>query len=118
VVPSCVRQSAGERSRHRCNQQLLEHSDGPMLARATPEIRRAASGSATSRTTGSEPFGPFLAFQFAIDLNYSALYRFSEMDFVVAGPEAKDGIAKCFIGAERIPPEDVIRAVTEAADDS
>ena len=41
--------------------------------------------------------GPFLAFQFAIDLNYSDLLDFDEDDFVVAGPGALDGIAKCFV---------------------
>ncbi|HEX8578253.1 MAG TPA: nucleotide kinase domain-containing protein [Allosphingosinicella sp.] len=40
--------------------------------------------------------GPFLTFQYAIDLNYSNLLDFSEADFVVAGPGALDGIAKCF----------------------
>lgn len=40
--------------------------------------------------------GPFLAFQYAIDLNYSDLLGFDEDDFVVAGPGALDGIAKCF----------------------
>ncbi|MDQ3570029.1 MAG: putative DNA base hypermodification protein [Actinomycetota bacterium] len=64
---------------------------------------------------GVHSFGPFLAFQFAIDLNYSRLYSFSEMDFVVAGPGAQDGIGKCFIGADGLSPEDIIRAVTQNA---
>jgi hypothetical protein len=37
--------------------------------------------------------GPFLAFQYAIDLNYSTLLDFDEGNFVVAGPGAIDGIA-------------------------
>lgn len=61
-------------------------------------------------------FGRFLAFQFAIDLNYSALYPFSEMDFVVAGPGAHDGIAKCFYDTDGLGAEDVIRAVADAAE--
>ena len=40
--------------------------------------------------------GPFLAFQYAIDLNYSELLTHDEAAFVVAGPGALDGIAKCF----------------------
>lgn len=40
--------------------------------------------------------GDFLAFQFLIDLNYSTALNFDEMDFVVAGPGARDGIRKCF----------------------
>lgn len=60
-------------------------------------------------------FGPFLAFQFAIDLNYSDLFGFSEMDHVVAGPGALDGISKCFVHTDGLEAGDVIRAVTEAA---
>jgi hypothetical protein len=66
---------------------------------------------------GVHSFGKFLAFQFAIDLNYSSLYAFSEMDFVVAGPGARDGIAKCFINAGDVGPEELIRAVTESAEE-
>lgn len=40
--------------------------------------------------------GDFLAFQFLIDINYSTALNFDEMDFVVAGPGARDGIRKCF----------------------
>jgi len=66
---------------------------------------------------GVHSFGKFLAFQFAIDLNYSALYPFSEMDFVVAGPGARDGIAKCFVDADGLNEEDVIRTVADSAED-
>ena len=38
----------------------------------------------------------FLAYQYLIDLNYAAGLGFSEMDFVVPGPGARDGIRKCF----------------------
>lgn len=40
--------------------------------------------------------GDFLAFQFLIDLNYSTALDFDEMEFVVPGPGARDGIRKCF----------------------
>ncbi|MEW5813092.1 MAG: nucleotide kinase domain-containing protein [Actinomycetota bacterium] len=40
--------------------------------------------------------GDFLAFQFLIDINYSNALAFDEMEFVVAGPGARDGIRKCF----------------------
>jgi hypothetical protein len=52
--------------------------------------------------------GPFLAFQYVIDLNYSTLLDFDEGDFVVAGPGALDGIAKCFTDIGRLRPADVI----------
>jgi hypothetical protein len=40
--------------------------------------------------------GKFLAFQYVIDLNYTPLIDFPEADLVIAGPGARDGIAKCF----------------------
>lgn len=60
--------------------------------------------------------GDFLAFQFAIDLNYSTAINFSEMDFVVAGPGARNGIRKCFADTGGLSESDVIAAVTDIAD--
>lgn len=59
-------------------------------------------------------FGDFLAFQLTIDLNYSTVINFSEMDFVVAGPGARDGIRKCF-EPSGLSEAETIRAVTEHA---
>ena len=59
-------------------------------------------------------FGPFLAFQYTIDLNYSELLSFAESDFVVAGPGALDGIAKCFVDSGRVSPENVIHYMVES----
>lgn len=47
---------------------------------------------------GYPTIGPFLAYQFAIDVAYSELTISTESDFVMPGPGAKDGIAKCFLG--------------------
>lgn len=57
--------------------------------------------------------GNFLAFQFAIDLNYSQNLTFSEMDFVVPGPGAKDGIRKCFSDYGDYSETDIIQYVTD-----
>jgi hypothetical protein len=61
--------------------------------------------------------GRFLAFQYAIDLNYSDLLDFDEADFVVAGPGALDGIAKCFSDTGGRTPEAVIHWVCERHED-
>jgi hypothetical protein len=61
--------------------------------------------------------GNFLAYQLTVDLNYSALLQFSEMDFVVAGPGARSGIQKAFIGTAGLSEEDVMRVVAEHAED-
>jgi thymidylate kinase len=57
--------------------------------------------------------GPFLAYQYAIDLNYSRLTNFSEMEFVVPGPGARDGLRKCFADFGGLNEADLIRLVTE-----
>ncbi|NKL54506.1 nucleotide kinase domain-containing protein [Rhizobium leguminosarum] len=57
--------------------------------------------------------GSFLAFQYAIDLNYSSLLDFDESDFVIAGPGALDGIRKCFYDIGPRTPQEVILAVTD-----
>lgn len=57
--------------------------------------------------------GPFLAYQFVTDINYSPLTRFSEMEFVVPGPGALDGISKCFDDTSGRSPTQIIQAVTQ-----
>lgn len=44
--------------------------------------------------------GDFMAYQLAIDFNYSEVFEFNENDFVVAGPGAIRGINKCFVGVK------------------
>lgn len=61
--------------------------------------------------------GPFLAFQYAIDLNYSNLTDFDERDYVVAGPGALDGISKCFKLVGKISPADVINEMVARQDE-
>lgn len=57
--------------------------------------------------------GSFLAYQYTIDINYSNLTNFNEMDFVVPGPGAKDGIRKCFEKIGDYSEADIIRFVTD-----
>ena len=61
--------------------------------------------------------GGFLAYQYLIDLNYSAQLGFSEMEFVVAGPGAKDGLRKCFGRAAAGIEADLIRFMAETQDE-
>jgi len=65
------------------------------------------------RILGYPGLGRFLAFQYAIDLNYSSLLDFDEVDFVIAGPGALDGISKCFCKTNGRSPEDIIWWVTD-----
>jgi hypothetical protein len=66
---------------------------------------------------GYPSIGRFLAFQFAIDLNYTPLTSFDEDDFIVAGPGAVDGIRKCFGSAVAGHEEEVIRFVVASQED-
>lgn len=58
--------------------------------------------------------GPFMAYQLAIDLNYSPLLDFSEDEFTVPGPGAERGIRKVYPGARRADmPKLIHRMVAE-----
>ena len=57
--------------------------------------------------------GDFLAFQLAIDLNYSPLIDHDEAQFVVAGPGARDGLAKTFPNAAPEDAESLIALMME-----
>jgi hypothetical protein len=66
--------------------------------------------SAAFRLMLSAPsIGPFLAYQFVTDLNYSNITSFSEEEFVVPGPGALDGISKCFSNYREHSPESIIQ---------
>ncbi|MEZ4239483.1 MAG: putative DNA base hypermodification protein [Myxococcota bacterium] len=57
--------------------------------------------------------GPFLAFQYTIDLNYTEVVAFDEMDFVVPGPGCLSGLRKCFDDPGDYTDQDLIRWVTD-----
>lgn len=66
---------------------------------------------------GYPSIGRFLAFQFAIDLNYTPLTAFDEDDYIVAGPGAIDGIRKCFGPAAAGHEEAVIRFAVDSQEE-
>lgn len=105
----------GSPRKHRNHLQLIEH----MMADGAPR-KLVESGSlqgAFELLRGYPSLGDFLAFQFAIDINYSELTDFSEMEFVVAGPGARDGISKCFRDMAGLSEAEVIRVMAERASD-
>ncbi len=57
--------------------------------------------------------GPFMAYQLAIDINYSELVDFSENEFTVPGPGAERGIRKVFPAAHRRDMPVVIHRMVE-----
>jgi hypothetical protein len=88
-----------------------------MRAKVCRQIEAAESLKQVVMILRSIPsIGNFLAFQLAIDLNYSEWINFSEMDFVLAGPGARSGIRKCFLDYGGLSEDELIQEVTLAAD--
>jgi alpha-glutamyl/putrescinyl thymine pyrophosphorylase clade 1 len=84
----------GGQRKHANHLRLLERMMADGLA---GRLADAGSLQAVFRILRSYPaIGDFLGYQLSIDLNYSIAVNFSEMDFVVPGPGARDGIRKCF----------------------
>lgn len=105
----------GNKRKHRNHLQLLEHM---MRDGAPRRVAAARSLQAVFEVLRGYPsLGDFLAFQLAIDLNYSELIDFSEMDFVVAGPGARSGIRKCFRDADGLSDADIIAHMARIADE-
>lgn len=97
----------GHQRKHRNHLALIEKMIGDRLGRS---LQQAESLQGVFRMLLAYPsLGPFLAYQFTIDLNYSTLIDFDENDFVVAGPGALSGLVKCFPNAQGIPASDLIR---------
>jgi len=57
--------------------------------------------------------GDFLAYQYTTDINYSELTHFTEMEFVVPGPGARNGLRKCFRDLGGLSEPDILRLVAD-----
>lgn len=101
----------GSDKKHRNNLMLIEKM---MSDKILVKIAKAKSLIELYEILLSFPsIGKFLAFQYAIDINYSELCDFSEMDFVVAGPGAQSGISKLFYDKNGYTDEEIIRLMSE-----
>ena len=114
IMPSAGR-VFGYAQKHRNHLKLIER----MMA---DEVPQRVAGARTMRDAFSllrsyPSIGDFLAYQFVTDLNYSEITNFSEMEFVVPGPGALDGIRKCFSDLGGLTEADLIRVVTERQED-
>lgn len=105
----------GAARKHRNHLLLVEHMMRSGLSR---RLATAASLREVFEVIASYPsLGPFLAYQLTIDLNYTTLLDFDEDDFVVPGPGARSGIAKCFPDPGGIPAEDIIRWMVDTQEE-
>lgn len=110
IMPSAGH-TFGYATKHANHLRLIEW----MIEKEFPKkLRSSGSMAEAYRLLASAPsIGPFLAYQFATDINYSTLTQFSEMEFVVAGPGALDGISKCFVDTKKLPAEKIILHMAE-----
>lgn len=110
IMPSGSR-AAGSTKKHRSHLRLLEQ----MMADGVPDqISQHSSMRQSFELLLSYPMiGEFLAYQYVTDLNYSDLCNFSEMEFVVPGPGAIDGISKCFSSLGGLSESEIIRLVAQ-----
>lgn len=102
----------GETRKHGNHLRMIELM---MRDRAPAKVADAPSMNAAFGILTSYPaIGTFLAYQYLIDLNYAAGLGFNEMEFVVPGPGARDGIRKCFGPAASGIEAEVIRFMADA----
>jgi hypothetical protein len=107
--------SFGNQRKHQNHLRLLEQM---MASGITERIIACESMRQLYDVLLSYPLiGKFLAYQFATDINYGNVTDFSEEEFVVAGPGARDGIIKCFYDRGKYSDEDVIRYMMESQED-
>ena len=105
---------SGRRSgitKHRMHLHLIRQMTEDRLASKLEET--GSLSEAYSLLLAYPTLGPFLAFQYTIDLNYTTLMNHSEQDFVVAGPGALDGLSKCFESLGDYSPADTIRFLSD-----
>jgi hypothetical protein len=57
--------------------------------------------------------GDFLAYQLVTDINYGTLTNFSEMEFTMPGPGARDGIRKCFSDLGGLSESEIVRVMAD-----
>lgn len=109
IMPSGGRR--GHARKHRDHLGLLQM----MMQEELPaRIAEARSMKRVFELLRSFPMvGDFLAYQFLIDINYSTIVNFSEMEFVMPGPGARSGIKKCFGSLGGLNEADIIRMVAD-----
>jgi alpha-glutamyl/putrescinyl thymine pyrophosphorylase clade 1 len=112
----CATRAFGHERKHRNHLALVEHMMGP--GRLPSSVAQANSLRDVYEALMQFPLiGSFMAYQLAIDINYSELCDFSETEYTVAGPGARRGIAKCFMDTDGWDDRRIIAWMTERQDE-
>lgn len=101
----------GYSAKHQNHLRLLEKMMKDDLAGKLAKVGRMQTAFELLRSYPT--IGDFLAYQFVTDINYTEITDFSEMDFVVPGPGARDGIKKCFIDNAGLNEAEIIRLIAD-----
>lgn len=101
----------GRSAKHQNHLLLLERMMEDRLPERLAQTRSMQEGFEKLRAYPT--IGDFLAYQFITDINYSEITDFSEMDFVVPGPGARDGLRKCFADPGGLNEPELIRLMAD-----
>lgn len=108
----CANKAFGFNEKHRNHAALFKHMF------IEQHFDRMISGAnsleqVVQRLQSFPLIGPFMAYQIAIDINYSSLVAFSENEYTQAGPGALRGLKKAFENLGEYDPSDAILWMTD-----
>lgn len=104
----CATKAYGFDEKHRNHVALFQQMF--LKEKLGTKLMRAPSLQAVVQLLEAFPLtGPFMSYQTAIDLNYTALINFDEDDYTQAGPGALRGIRKAFAETGDYEPADIIK---------
>jgi hypothetical protein len=110
IMPSGGRLNQTGR-KHRMHLELV---DRMLRDRLPHKLMKARSmQDAFGLLRGYPTIGDFLGYQYVTDLNYSPLLNFDENQFVIPGPGALSGIAKCFSDLGGLTETEIIKRVAQ-----
>lgn len=110
IMPS-GRTSFGHAAKHRNHLKLIEKMMVEELPKKLADAKNMQQGFDLLREYPT--IGDFLAYQFVTDVNYSEITNFSEMEFVIPGPGALDGIRKCFTDLGGLNEPEIVKLMAE-----
>lgn len=108
----CANNAYGRSAKHLNHQELFRHMF--LKDHIARRLQSAVSLQEIYDILHGYPLvGDFMAYQTAIDLNYSDLINFSEDDFTVPGPGALRGIRKIFVDLGNYTPAEIVLWMVE-----
>ena len=109
IMPACGALAAGENIAG-----IFDSSKNGEWGLVAQLEKSSCMATAYEHLTSYPMMGSFLAYQYIIDLNYSTLIDFSEDEFVVPGPGARDGLRKVFTDPGEYSEAELIRYMADA----